>query len=77
MLYYSDGSAVYAFDVNDSALPTTPLINRSFYGLGYNDGYIYGTDAVDCEFDVRHDELNSSLQHYLHFRNFPDLSLLH
>jgi len=32
-----------------------------------------GTDAVDCEFDVRHDELNSSLQHYLHFRNFPDL----
>jgi len=23
------------------------LINRSFYGLGFNDGYIYGTDAVD------------------------------
>jgi len=49
-LYYSDGSwskAVYAFDINDTELPTTALINRSFYGLGFNDGYIYGTDAVD------------------------------
>ena len=49
-LYYSDGSwskAVYAFNVNDPELSTTPLINRSFYGLGFNDGYIYGTDAVD------------------------------
>ena len=49
-LYYSDGSwskAVYAFDVTDTELSTTALINRSFYGLGCNDGYIYGTDAVD------------------------------
>ena len=49
-LYYSDGSwakAVYAFNVNDTELPTTALINRSFYSLGFNDGYIYGTDAVD------------------------------
>jgi len=49
-LYYSDGSwskAVYAFNVNDTELPTTALINRSFYGLGFDNGYIYGTDAVD------------------------------
>jgi YVTN family beta-propeller protein len=49
-LYYSDGSwskAVYAFNVNDSELSTVPLISRSFYGLGFNDGYIFGTDAVD------------------------------
>ena len=49
-LYYSDGSwskAVYAFDVNDIALPTTALINKSFYGLGVHGGYVYGTDAVD------------------------------
>tara|TARA_B110000879_G_scaffold178215_1_gene233290 strand:- start:14948 stop:16003 length:1056 start_codon:yes stop_codon:yes gene_type:complete len=49
-MYYSDGSwskAVYAFDVTDTVLPTTALINRSFYGLGCNDGYIYATDAVD------------------------------
>ena len=49
-LYYSDGSwskAVYAFDVNDTALSTTALINRSFYGLGVHGGYVYGTDAVD------------------------------
>ena len=49
-LYYSDGSwskAVYAFDITDTELSTTALINKSFYGLGCNDGYIYGTDAVD------------------------------
>ena len=49
-LYYSDGSwskAVYAFNVNDTELSTTALINRSFYGLGVNNGYVYGTDAVD------------------------------
>ena len=28
-------------------LPTVPLINRSFYSLGFNNNYIYGTDAVD------------------------------
>ena len=50
ILYYSDGSwskAVYAFDITDTELSTTALINKSFYGLGCNDGYIYGTDAVD------------------------------
>ena len=49
-LYYSDGSwskAVYAFDITDTELSTTALINRSFYGLGFNDEYIYGADAVD------------------------------
>ena len=49
-LYYSDGSwskAVYAFNINDTELPTSALINRSFYGLGFNNDYIYGTDAVD------------------------------
>ena len=49
-LYYSDGSwskAVYAFDVNDTELPTTALIDKSFYGLGVHGGYVYGTDAVD------------------------------
>jgi len=49
-LYYSDGSwskAVYAFDITDIELSTTALINKSFYALGCNDGYIYGTDAVD------------------------------
>jgi YVTN family beta-propeller protein len=49
-LYYSDGSwskAVYAFDIAATELPTTALINKSFYGLGCSNGYIYGTDAVD------------------------------
>jgi YVTN family beta-propeller protein len=49
-LYYSDGSwskAVYAFDISATELSSTALINKSFYGLGSANGYIYGTDAVD------------------------------
>jgi len=49
-LYYSDGTwskVVYAFDISATELPTTALINKSFYGLGSANGYIYGTDAVD------------------------------
>ena len=49
-LFYSDGSwskNVYKFNVSDLELPTSPIITRSFYGLGYDDGFIYGTDAVD------------------------------
>ena len=51
-LYYSDGSwskAVYEFGINDVVLASTPIINKSFYGLGYDpvSNEIYGSDAVD------------------------------
>jgi YVTN family beta-propeller protein len=49
-LYYSDGSwskAVYAFQISDTDLSSTPVINKSFYSLGYASGFVYGTDAVD------------------------------
>ena len=51
-LYYSDGSwskAVYEFGINDTQLPATVFINKSFYGLGYDPVWneIYGSDAVD------------------------------
>ena len=51
-LYYSDGSwskAVYEFGIGDTALATSPIINKSFYGLGYDpvSNEIYGSDAVD------------------------------
>jgi len=49
-LFFSDGSwskSVYSMSILDGVLPSMSLINRSFYSLGYNDGYIYGTDAVD------------------------------
>ena len=51
-LYYSDGSwskAVYEFGINDVDLSNTPIIDRSFYGLGYDpvSNEIYGSDAVD------------------------------
>ena len=47
-LYFSDGSwskAVYAFNITDTELPITALINKSFYGLGVNNGYIFGAVA--------------------------------
>jgi len=51
-LYYSAGSwskAVYEFGINDIQLATIPIINKSFYGLGYDpiSNEIYGSDAVD------------------------------
>ena len=49
-LYFSDGSwnkSVYSMNIYDTELPNSPLINRSFYSLDCNNGYIYGTDAVD------------------------------
>ena len=51
-LYYSDGSwskAVYEFGINNTELANTPIINKSFYCLGYDpvSNEIYGSDAVD------------------------------
>ena len=43
-LYYTYLGGVYTLDINDASLPTTPLIRRSFYGLGIDpqDNTIYG-----------------------------------
>ena len=34
-LYFSNGS-IYKMNILDSQLPNNPLINRGFYGLGFN-----------------------------------------
>tara|TARA_B100001142_G_C14323009_1_gene651203 strand:+ start:1083 stop:2126 length:1044 start_codon:yes stop_codon:yes gene_type:complete len=47
MLYYLSGGSVYSFDINDTSLPTLPLILESFYAIGFNNGYIHGVDAID------------------------------
>ncbi|MET4105430.1 DUF5074 domain-containing protein [Hymenobacter sp. UYP22] len=46
-LYYTYKGGVYTLGTADAALPTTPLIRRSFYGLGVDpqDGTIYGARA--------------------------------
>ena len=51
-LYFSNGSwskSVYEMDVTATTLPTTPFIDRSFYGLGYDviSEQLYAADAVD------------------------------
>ena len=51
-LYFSDGAwskAVYSMSIYDTEFPSAPLIDRNFYSLGYNDGKIYASDAVDYE----------------------------
>ena len=46
-LYYNYRRAVYQFAPNTTALPATPVIRRSFYGLGIDpkDNTIYGSIA--------------------------------
>lgn len=43
-LYYTYRGGVYTLNIQDGKLPTTPLIRRSFYGLGVDpqDNTIYG-----------------------------------
>tara|TARA_B100000767_G_scaffold149011_1_gene140339 strand:+ start:68 stop:1174 length:1107 start_codon:yes stop_codon:yes gene_type:complete len=45
VLYYSCAGAVFSLEVNSSELNIDPIINKSFYGLGFNDNYIYGASA--------------------------------
>ena len=48
-LYYSYNKAEYRMNITDTALPTTPLIRRSFYGFDIDPatGLLYGTDALN------------------------------
>jgi YVTN family beta-propeller protein len=48
-LYYSYGKGEYRMNIADTALPTTPLIPRSFYGFDIDPttGQLYGTDALN------------------------------
>ena len=45
VLYYSCAGSVFSFDISDSELPTTAVINKSFYGLGVHNGYVFGAVA--------------------------------
>jgi YVTN family beta-propeller protein len=45
---YGRGGAIFSMSTTATELPTTPLIRRSFYGLGIDkDGVIYGADALN------------------------------
>lgn len=46
-IYYAYSGAVYEMSIAESVLPTAPIINRTFYALGYDPytQYIYGSDA--------------------------------
>ena len=49
-LYFSNGSwskSVYEFNTYNNTVSSTPLISKNFYGLGFNDNHIYGTDVKD------------------------------
>ncbi len=48
-LYYSLNGGVYEVDVNATSLPSSALINRSFYNIGVDpvSGYLFGSNALD------------------------------
>lgn len=48
-LYYSYGGAEYRMSITDPALPTQPLIRRSFYGFDIDPGtgQLYGLDPLN------------------------------
>jgi YVTN family beta-propeller protein len=48
-LYYNYNAGEYRMNITDTALPTSPLINRDFYGFDIDPatGQLYGTDALD------------------------------
>ncbi len=48
-LYYSYNNSVYTFNINSSSLSETPIINKDFYGLGFNNNYIYAGIASDFQ----------------------------
>ncbi|WP_162051604.1 DUF5074 domain-containing protein [Pontibacter pamirensis] len=52
-LYFSYNSGVHQFDIPTNTFNTTPLIDRSFYGLGVDpdNGYIYGGDSNSFDGD--------------------------
>jgi YVTN family beta-propeller protein len=49
VLFYLNNGAVYRHDINSSALSATPVIYRSFYGIGIDpaDDVLYAADAGD------------------------------
>ena len=60
MLYYLSGGSVFSFNNTASTLDTTALISEPFYGIGYNDNKILGTDAVDYVQDGYSKEYSTS-----------------
>ena len=49
-LYFSNGNwskSVFSFNIYNNMLSTNPIIAKSFYSIGFNDNYIYGTDVKD------------------------------
>lgn len=48
-LYYTLNGGVFEVDINSNSLPSSPVINRSFYNIGIDpvSGYLFGTDALD------------------------------
>jgi YVTN family beta-propeller protein len=48
-LYYTLNGGVYELSINATSLPSSALINRSFYNIGIDPAtdYLFGTDAKD------------------------------
>jgi hypothetical protein len=69
-LYYTYQGGVYAHPVSSNQLNTTPIIIKSFYGIGVDPetGYLFGSDAKDFASNgevLVYDLSNGELHHTL------------
>ena len=64
MLYFSSNSSVVAHSVYSDNLSSDVFIDKGFYSLASNDGYIYCSDAKDFVqqgWSYRYDEIGNLL----------------
>lgn len=75
-LYYSLNNGVFEIDINATQLPSSALINRSFYNTGIDpvSGYLFGTNPLDYVQDgyvSRYDLSTGNLIDSLHVGVIP------
>lgn len=75
-LYYSLNGGVYEVDVNATSLPSSDVVNRSFYSIGIDpvSGYLFGSNALDYVQDgyvARYNLSNGSVVDSLHVGVIP------
>lgn len=75
-LYYSINGGVYEISTSATSLPSSAVINRSFYNIGIDpvSGYLFGSNALDFVQDgyvVRYNLTSGSLVDSLHAGVIP------
>lgn len=51
LLFFNGGDGIYSMPISGSSLPTVPIVQKTFYGLGFDpiEKYIYAADPQDYQ----------------------------